>query len=134
MINQRVMATAIIRKGDRYLLLKRSHHNKMYAGQWQFPEGGVKFGESPLKALGRELREETGLGLKDARLLGVGSGTIKYFNQRLYHFIRIFYACRVSGRLSLSEKHTNAAWLTKKEIRKLKLLRGFKLDQTEKFV
>jgi ADP-ribose pyrophosphatase YjhB (NUDIX family) len=134
MINQRVMATAIIRKDDRYLLLKRSAYNKMYADQWQFPEGGVKFGESPLKALARELREETKLRITDAKLLGVGSGTIKYFNQRLYHFIRIFYACKVDGKMSLSEKHTNAAWLTKREIKKLKLLRGFKLDQTEKFI
>ncbi|MEM5804516.1 MAG: NUDIX domain-containing protein [Candidatus Aenigmatarchaeota archaeon] len=134
MINQRVMATAIIRKGNRYLLLKRSRRNKMYSGQWQFPEGGVEFGETPLEALKRELHEETGLNIRKAKLLGVGSGTIKYFHRGIYHFIRVFYECRVTGKLKLSDKHTDAAWLTKKEIGRMKLLKGFRFSEAEKII
>lgn len=33
-------------------------------GAWQFPQGGVDAGESPLKALYREVKEEIGVGRK----------------------------------------------------------------------
>ncbi len=28
---------------------------------WQFPQGGIKYGETPMQAMYRELHEETGL-------------------------------------------------------------------------
>ncbi len=28
---------------------------------WQFPQGGIKYGETPVQAMYRELHEETGL-------------------------------------------------------------------------
>ena len=37
---------------------------------WQFPQGGIKPGESPEEAMYRELHEETGLETKHVRILG----------------------------------------------------------------
>jgi putative (di)nucleoside polyphosphate hydrolase len=37
---------------------------------WQFPQGGIKPGESPEEAMYRELNEETGLEAKHVRILG----------------------------------------------------------------
>ena len=37
---------------------------------WQFPQGGIQKGESPLEAMYRELAEEIGLGSQDVDLLG----------------------------------------------------------------
>jgi len=126
MLNQRIMVTAIIKKGNKFLLLKRSRNNKMYSGQWQFPEGGIKFGEEPLMALKRELREETGLKVKRARLLGVVSSNIEYFHKRIWHFIRLMYAVEAKGEIKLSKKHNEWKWVSKSEIKKLKLLKGLK--------
>ena len=39
-------------------------------GQWQFPQGGMDTGETPLQSAHRELREETGLSDAEVRLLG----------------------------------------------------------------
>ena len=35
---------------------------RKYQSGWQFPQGGIQLGESPKKAMYRELNEETGLG------------------------------------------------------------------------
>jgi putative (di)nucleoside polyphosphate hydrolase len=37
---------------------------------WQFPQGGIKPGESPEEAMYRELNEETGLEARHVRILG----------------------------------------------------------------
>lgn len=44
---------------------------------WNFPGGLVEQGETPLEALKRELSEETGIILHDARLLGEYTGIYK---------------------------------------------------------
>ncbi|ASP37754.1 RNA pyrophosphohydrolase [Bacterioplanes sanyensis] len=45
---------------------------------WQFPQGGIKQGESPEKALYRELAEEVGLQPKDVKILGCTRGWLRY--------------------------------------------------------
>jgi putative (di)nucleoside polyphosphate hydrolase len=40
------------------------------AGAWQFPQGGLDEGESPLGAARREVQEETGIPARALRLLG----------------------------------------------------------------
>jgi len=64
-----VIKTGVFRKGVfivvytndkgkiKYLLLKRKLHWK----GWEFPKGGIKKGEGILKAVKRELKEETGI-------------------------------------------------------------------------
>ncbi|MFQ6009859.1 MAG: NUDIX domain-containing protein [Candidatus Aenigmatarchaeota archaeon] len=134
MINQRIMATAVIKRGNKYLMVRRSRYSKTYPNQWQFPEGGVKFGEEPLQALKRELNEETKLKIRNAKLLGINSSTIKYFNKRIYHFVRLLYSCKASGKIKLSRKHNDYNWFTKKEIKSLRLLKGFGYKDIEKLL
>lgn len=45
---------------------------------WQFPQGGIHSGESPEKALYRELYEEVGLRREDVRILGCTRGWLRY--------------------------------------------------------
>lgn len=45
---------------------------------WQFPQGGIKTGESPEQAMYRELREETGLLPKHVRILGRTRDWLRY--------------------------------------------------------
>jgi len=45
---------------------------------WQFPQGGIKFGERPVQAMFRELREEVGLLPEHVKILGRTKGWLKY--------------------------------------------------------
>lgn len=45
---------------------------------WQFPQGGIKRGESPEKALYRELAEEVGLRPEHVQVLGCTRGWLRY--------------------------------------------------------
>ncbi|MFK7159647.1 RNA pyrophosphohydrolase [Marinospirillum sp. MEB164] len=45
---------------------------------WQFPQGGIKYRESPEQALYRELKEEIGLAPDQVRLLASTRGWLRY--------------------------------------------------------
>lgn len=53
---------------------------------WQFPQGGIKYGENPTQAMYRELREEVGLLPKHVRILGRTQDWLRYNVPD--HFIR----------------------------------------------
>lgn len=45
---------------------------------WQFPQGGIHTDETPLEAMHRELREETGLLPEHVEVLGATPGWLRY--------------------------------------------------------
>lgn len=53
---------------------------------WQFPQGGIKHGESPVQAMFRELHEEVGLKPEHVRILGRTRDWLRYDVPD--HFIR----------------------------------------------
>jgi putative (di)nucleoside polyphosphate hydrolase len=45
---------------------------------WQFPQGGIKAGETPERAMYRELHEEVGLGSEHVKILGRTREWLRY--------------------------------------------------------
>ncbi|GIG70117.1 NUDIX hydrolase [Phytomonospora endophytica] len=89
----RVSAYAVtVDERERILLARLSAESAVFEpGLWHLPGGGVDPGEQPVEALARELREETGLALRDARLLDARA----YTSTRLgvsWHLVALFYA------------------------------------------
>ena len=67
-----VVAAAIVRTaaGITEVLIAQRPAGKWQAGRWEFPGGKIEPPESAEMALARELREELGIGVLDARPLG----------------------------------------------------------------
>lgn len=69
-----------------------NHDNQIFWGKrihehsWQFPQGGIKPGESPETAMYRELLEETGLLPEHVRILGRTRDWLRY--DVPHHWIR----------------------------------------------
>src|SRR5436309_1641944 len=61
--------SAVIVRGSKVLMVKRARDP--FKDTWMFPSGFVDFGEHAIDALVREVREETGLAVLRATLLGV---------------------------------------------------------------
>lgn len=68
----------------RVLFLKRSGTDTFGAGQFSLPGGKIEEGESPEAAVVREVKEETGIDLKEVKFLkkekNVGGGESNYFH------------------------------------------------------
>lgn len=62
------IASAIVTQGGEVLLVRR--RVKEGSLSWQFPGGEVEQGETPGEAAVREVREETGLGVAEVKVLG----------------------------------------------------------------
>jgi putative (di)nucleoside polyphosphate hydrolase len=67
---------AVVRDSDGSILVLR--RKGVRRGAWQLPQGGLDSGETPLQAVRRELREETGLGPGDVRLVLAVPGWLAY--------------------------------------------------------
>jgi 8-oxo-dGTP pyrophosphatase MutT (NUDIX family) len=107
----------------RILLLKRTDE-KSYPGRWGIPSGKVKENESRLRAIVRELFEETGMLLSADNLYLV----------RTYHviteemsFLYTVYQCQFESIPEIkirSEEHTRFVWFKPEEASQLDLVPG----------
>lgn len=111
--NGRITARAIIRDGDRYLLVQRADHDTG-GGQWQFVGGGVD-SQVVHKDLIREVQEEVGLKAKNVQFF------TRIYNQQT-NTSTIYYTCKASGTIRLQESELqDYAWVTLDEAKKMKL-------------
>lgn len=112
---------AIIIQNDRVVLVKRAH--PPIQGQWSIPGGVLEVGELVRGAAIREAREETGLIVEPADLLGVYDRILRNDEQRVqYHYVLVDFLCRpVGGELQAASDAAEVRWFTRQELPPLKL-------------
>ncbi len=106
----RVVAGIIIRKNT-VLIARRAPHKTM-AGKWEFPGGKIESGESPERALEREIGEEFGVVVRAERYIATNLHDYEDFSIELL----AYRANYVKGEFKLSD-HDQIAWVNKEQLK-----------------
>ncbi|MBE5929885.1 MAG: 8-oxo-dGTP diphosphatase [Lachnospiraceae bacterium] len=113
----------LIRRGDEYLLQDRV--KKDWKG-FTLPGGHVEPGESIVDAVVREMKEETGLTVKNPKLCGVKQFPISgESGENGRYLVFLFVADKFSGEIVSSEEGT-MHWVKKEDLPKVNLVNDFK--------
>jgi 8-oxo-dGTP pyrophosphatase MutT (NUDIX family) len=114
-----LVAGGLLRKDDRFLLLKR----RIYAFGYSFPAGHVEYQEKPFETLKREIMEETALQIKKGELIFEGEVTnhkCRYGADIHYWY---FYDCDYrASPIVLNPESEAYGWYTLQEALKLDLV------------
>ncbi len=130
-----VVATGIITKDGKYLITKRAEWEKVFPGKWTVPGGKLEMKDYVNKKkdttvhwyniletlLKREVREETGLEIKNIKYL-TSMTFIRPDNIPV--LVISLYADYSSGDVSLSEDMTDFAWIDLEEAKNYEFIEG----------
>ncbi len=107
------VSAVILSGADQILLLQRSVDDDFLPEEWEVPGGEVKFGESPVGALLREVYEECGLRVDVGFPLFVATYFTDSSNKE--QCFEVFYFCRMKEpdqEISLSPEHSSYMWMS----------------------
>ncbi len=100
---------ALIHDGNGHVLMIRTHK---WGDRWGIPGGKIERGESSTDALRREIREETGLELRDIEFALVQDCILSPEFQRPEHFLLLNYVARATTTaVTLNDEAEEFRWL-----------------------
>ena len=102
-----VSAVALV-DGDGRVLLARRPWGKPMGGLWEFPGGKVVEGETPERALIRELKEELGIDVSESCLAPFTFASHRYTE---FHLLMPLYVCRVWKGEVTAREGQELAWV-----------------------
>ena len=108
-------------------LMIRTHK---WSNKWGIPGGKIKWGETALAGLRREIKEETDLKVKNIRFVLVQDCIRSREFYKDAHFVLLNYICDCAAnnpRVTLNEEGREFRWLALTEAKKLKLNRPTKI-------
>ncbi len=113
MKNFKIKIKAVVKKGDKYLVVKKWYDDRIQSPyQWEFLDGDLNFGESPETAAARIVREKTQLEVAKGTLLYTWSYVV---GETCYVGICICFE-KFSGEVLISEDLLDHAFIEKSEM------------------
>ncbi len=113
---QELNVYAVVRDSKKRILVMKRREPRV----WEFPGGGVGWGEAPEKAVRREVLEETGLRINGLKLLCTSSKVYKK-GKITKHSVYIVFEGSADGKVKFGVEHSIAMWADLKKIRNLEL-------------
>ncbi|MBI2449739.1 NUDIX hydrolase [Candidatus Pacearchaeota archaeon] len=107
----------ILLKNGKILLTERALDLKE-GGKWCIPGGHIDIGETALQSVKRELKEETGLKMKNPKFFNYYD---EYVPRLKTHAVVLVFYSSPSGKEKSNHEVVNQKWFSKKEIKNLKL-------------
>lgn len=115
------VATVILKKDDKILILKRSDKVSSFQGWWSGVSGGIRKNEKPAEAAVRELREETGIDANADELISADKPIIVAEGTRSWKVYP--YLLRVRNEsISLDWEHDKYEWIRPCELQNYKFV------------
>lgn len=106
------VAAAVMIRGDRVYATQRGYGE--FKDKWEFPGGKVEAGETPEKALVREIKEELAAQISVGKRLT----TVEY-DYPEFHLVMDCYLCSVDPSTLKLLEHENAELLTWRDFNKM---------------
>ena len=103
------VVAAIIRHNNMILATQRGYGD--FKDGWEFPGGKIELGETPERALVREIEEELNVKIEVGELAEV----IKYDYPK-FHLVMYCYFCTLCSKELVLKEHKAAKWITKKTL------------------
>ena len=101
---------AIVVNSKKQLLILKRDKELIFVGKWDFPGGKVDVGEDFKSALKREIKEETGLKLKNI-VLTLSSSKFQSKLDNVTTIYRNIILCVAEGKVTLSPEHSEFKWI-----------------------
>lgn len=124
-------ASAIVIDAEGRILLHRRQDNNL----WALPGGKMEFGESLAGCAVREVKEETGLDVEVAGIVGIYTDPKHVFayddGEVRQEFSVCFLTRIVSGELAVSEESFEVAFVTPAEVESLPMVDSIRLRVTD---
>lgn len=117
------IAALYIEDGNRILILHRQEI-KSQGNRWGIPAGKVEKGEEPIKAMIREVYEETGFDFSDQPIENLGTVYVEH-NEKIHFNYHMFRAKMPfdPGAVKINfEEHKGFTWVTPQDALKMELI------------
>lgn len=114
---QKVVVGGVMIHNGKALIVQRAANEEILPNQWELPSGKKEPLEKAINALVREFKEETGLGIKVDKPIGVMDyGWEK--EDEIRDAVQINFLVKPIGKLNikLSDEHQSFAWISEEEI------------------
>ena len=112
-----VVSIALINNENEILLSKRPE-KKHLSGFWEFPGGKVEEGETPEKALVREVKEELNIDINNKCIAPLSFSEFDYNN---FQLLLLLYICRRWDGVPMSMENNKLEWVKPNMLRDYKM-------------
>jgi 8-oxo-dGTP pyrophosphatase MutT (NUDIX family) len=117
-MKQRVIVSALVKKGDHYLFIKHFPKDNAYPNTLHIPGGGLNPGEDPQHAIKREIQEETNIKVKNIAPFDFDFDVLGSYKGEPTQLIFLrFLADYLDGELKAGSDACEALWIHKEDIR-----------------